>query len=270
MRLFNEYVLPFLRKFDSQIFRFTKLYKQTVDKVLKNHFQALREIYEIASSIDAVPDQDNVMSINEFTHFVISTLRGEEVRVINTRELGPMFNLSMMTHVDEIFNERYCQMTFIEFVEAFCRVADRIIHSDSVTSSLQSMKAKKASAQSDSPKSGGKPTQFGFGGVSSSVDSNGNLVPVATFHPGGPTGSGFPDFEALNVASSLTIEPNQPKDLTLEDKVNQYINRVIAKIMGKEYAGNYMDRAIKNSMASGTTVTQSQNILGPITLPSYK
>lgn len=47
-------------------------------------------------------------------------------------------------------------MTFIEFVEAFCRVADRIIHSESVTSSLQTVKVTKTMPQGSnvgSPKS---------------------------------------------------------------------------------------------------------------------
>lgn len=71
----------------------------------------------------------------------------------------------------------------------------------------------------------------------------------------------------MNVANALAIE-NQQRDLNLEEKVNQYIKRVIAKIMGKEYAQNYMDKAIKTSMVSGTTVTNSQ--VGISLGPGYK
>ena len=42
------------------------------------------------------------------------------------REINGLYNLSMMTQVDEITNERHLQMFKLEFHEAVCRVADKL------------------------------------------------------------------------------------------------------------------------------------------------
>jgi hypothetical protein len=67
------------------------------------------------------------MSVNEFTRFVQLALKGDETVTLNSRECGPLFNQSVMTQVDELNQDRHGLMTFIEFVEAFCRLADRVI-----------------------------------------------------------------------------------------------------------------------------------------------
>jgi hypothetical protein len=43
------------------------------------------------------------------------------------KEIGVIYNLSMMTQVDEIHSTRHMDMRFIEFVEALARVADKAI-----------------------------------------------------------------------------------------------------------------------------------------------
>ena len=43
------------------------------------------------------------------------------------REIGILFNLSMMTQVDEINKGRHIKMNFTEFLEALARVAERVI-----------------------------------------------------------------------------------------------------------------------------------------------
>ena len=43
------------------------------------------------------------------------------------REIGVIYNLSMMTQVDEIHHTRHMDMRFIEYVEALARVADKAI-----------------------------------------------------------------------------------------------------------------------------------------------
>lgn len=126
---FEENIMPFFKKFDTNVFRINKLYKKTCDIALKNHWQTLKDIYTRASAMDALPDADSVMSINEFTNLVIMTTSDEGLN-LTMREIGPLFNLSMMTQVDEINSERHCQMMFLEFVEAMCRVADRVISLD--------------------------------------------------------------------------------------------------------------------------------------------
>lgn len=65
------------------------------------------------------------MSLNEFIDLVTSS--GVVDDNFGAREIGTIFNLSMMTQVDEIKKERHCRMSFVEFLEAMCRVADRVI-----------------------------------------------------------------------------------------------------------------------------------------------
>ena len=41
------------------------------------------------------------------------------------REVGPLWNLSIMTNKDEVNNEKHLNMNLVEFYEAIARVADR-------------------------------------------------------------------------------------------------------------------------------------------------
>jgi len=43
------------------------------------------------------------------------------------KDIGPLFNLSMQTQIDEISSERHMKMYLVEFVEALTRVASRVI-----------------------------------------------------------------------------------------------------------------------------------------------
>jgi len=41
------------------------------------------------------------------------------------REAGPLWNMSMMTNINEVASEKHLNMTFVEFLEAIGRVADK-------------------------------------------------------------------------------------------------------------------------------------------------
>jgi hypothetical protein len=125
IKIFEENVMPYLRKFDLQEFRTSKLYVETCDKVLRKHMQTLKDIYTKAARIDSGPSEDCYMSISEFIDLV--TFSGVVDENFTNKEIGSMFNLSMMTQVDEVYDDRHLQMSFLEFVEAFCRVADKVI-----------------------------------------------------------------------------------------------------------------------------------------------
>lgn len=45
--------------------------------------------------------------------------------LFNSKELGIIFNLSMMTQLDETNQEKHFRMSFDEFIEAIARVADK-------------------------------------------------------------------------------------------------------------------------------------------------
>jgi len=42
------------------------------------------------------------------------------------KEIYPIWNLSMMTQVDEIYKDKHLNMNFAEFIEAVCRIADKL------------------------------------------------------------------------------------------------------------------------------------------------
>ena len=69
----------------------------------------------------------------KLTRFVTATEFADMItdsRVCNERfaraEVFPLWNLSMMTQPDEITKERHLNMEFTEFIEAICRVADKL------------------------------------------------------------------------------------------------------------------------------------------------
>ena len=66
--------------------------------------------------------------MNEFVDLVVVT--GCVDDSFGSRDIGTLYNLSVMTQVDEIHSDRHLQMRFVEFVEAICRVADKVITPD--------------------------------------------------------------------------------------------------------------------------------------------
>ena len=48
------------------------------------------------------------------------------------REIGPLFNLSMQTRIDEIYSTKHLEMQYIEFVECLARIADKAVHKNTV------------------------------------------------------------------------------------------------------------------------------------------
>ena len=74
----------------------------------------------------ALPGSQRFMSLEEFVQMV------SEAGVVDdnfgTREIGPMFNLAMMTQKNELDYDRHFNMTMPEFIEAIARVADKLSH----------------------------------------------------------------------------------------------------------------------------------------------
>ena len=114
-----------MRRFENSEFRIGKLYKEAIDYILRKHLQTLKDVYRKASSIDTLPNEDTVMSMAEFVDLIQCSEVVDEN--FGARDAGTLFNLSIMTQVDEIHSERHLQMHFIEFIEALARVADRAI-----------------------------------------------------------------------------------------------------------------------------------------------
>jgi len=92
---------------------------------LRAHLQTLKDVYKHYSGRDALPNEDPFMSLSEFIDLV--TASGIVDDTFGAREIGTLFNVAMMTQVDELKTERHCKMVFVEFLEAIARVADRAI-----------------------------------------------------------------------------------------------------------------------------------------------
>jgi len=64
------------------------------------------------------------MSIHEFIELV------GQANVVNDdfgqREIGSIFNLAMMTRVDELTQEKHMNMSYVEFLEAIGRISQRL------------------------------------------------------------------------------------------------------------------------------------------------
>lgn len=63
------------------------------------------------------------MSIQEFKDMVLKYELLDEILV--ERDISLSFNLAMMTQVDELNVDRHYQMTFVEFLEAISRMAEK-------------------------------------------------------------------------------------------------------------------------------------------------
>ena len=64
------------------------------------------------------------MSLDEFVEMV--SVSGVVDDSFGTREISPLFNLSMMTQKNELDFDRHLNMTMPEFIEAIGRVADKL------------------------------------------------------------------------------------------------------------------------------------------------
>ena len=76
--------------FDSNNFRLQKLYTEATDKALRKNMVYLKEIYRKYAAFDALPGEDCLMSLNEFSNLIISS--GIITDNFSTREIGTLFN----------------------------------------------------------------------------------------------------------------------------------------------------------------------------------
>ena len=72
------------------------------------------------------PGDPKYLRLNKFIDMV--TESGVCDADFGAREIGPLFNVSFITQVNEITLGRHLEMRFIEFCEAFARVADKTMH----------------------------------------------------------------------------------------------------------------------------------------------
>lgn len=116
-KLFEDHFLIHMEKIDCNKWRVEKLWTQENDEVIKKYFKQVKVLFENHSGKHTKPGKIKFSSIDEFINMVVETgilKRGS----IGVSDLGAIFNVSMMTQVDEINFQRHFQMSQIEFMEA--------------------------------------------------------------------------------------------------------------------------------------------------------
>lgn len=104
-KLFEEHILPYFRKFNSNDFKWIKLWNEQCDIVIRANLRTLQEIYFRYYGKEALPGEPKFISMNEFIDLI--TRSGVIDDNFGAREIGIIYNLSMMTQVDEINKERH-------------------------------------------------------------------------------------------------------------------------------------------------------------------
>ena len=121
--LFKDGVLDYMKKFDSNEFRINKLYNESCDMVFKYYQKAMRLIYSTYSGKHAKPHEEKFMCSDEFIKLIGDS--GVISDYFGAKDVGIVFNLSMMTQVNESTSERHLRMSYDEFIEAVARIADK-------------------------------------------------------------------------------------------------------------------------------------------------
>jgi hypothetical protein len=105
---------------NSQIWREQEYLHETVDVVLKSFKPIIGYIFKTYSGKKSLPSQKPFMSIEEFKQLCLDAKIISEK--LAARDLEGCFVLSMIVQVDELFEKKHIEMTFVEFLEALCRV----------------------------------------------------------------------------------------------------------------------------------------------------
>lgn len=83
-------------------------------------------MYDKFSGRYGLPGSTKNMSLDEFVQLMQESGVVELDENFGSRELGPQYNLAMMTQKNEIDFDRHLSMQVIEFIEAIGRVADKL------------------------------------------------------------------------------------------------------------------------------------------------
>jgi hypothetical protein len=121
---FENHFLPYFKHFDCHKFRREKLWNEECDNTYKRFQKVLTALYTKYSGRYALPGAQKYMSLDEFMEMIINS--GIVDDSFGTREISPLFNLSMMTQKNELDFDRHYNMIPVEMIEAIGRVAEKL------------------------------------------------------------------------------------------------------------------------------------------------
>ena len=106
---FETHFLPYFKTFQCHDWRKERLWKEEIDIVLSRLLESLDLCYKRYSGKYVLPGSGKrTMSLDEFTQLLGDAgLLNEH---FGNREVGPLWNLSMMTNKDEVNNEKHLNM----------------------------------------------------------------------------------------------------------------------------------------------------------------
>lgn len=122
--MYEQNLIPYYDKQDSQCFRDERYWNEEVDNIYKSHLALFEYLYKNYGGTHMKPGDQWFMTSDELEHlFSDAQLVGD---ILVSRDIAVFYNLSMMTQVDEINKDRHLRMKFVEFLEAFARCAEQI------------------------------------------------------------------------------------------------------------------------------------------------
>jgi hypothetical protein len=86
----------------------------------------LRKLFDNYSGKYSKPGCPKAISIEEFISLFVDSGVLIIEQSIGNAELGAQYNMSMQTQINELEGDRHLQMQFDEFIEAICRVVEKV------------------------------------------------------------------------------------------------------------------------------------------------
>jgi hypothetical protein len=121
--MIEKHAKGFMEGFGSYTMRENMIWKEQPDYILKAHKLILDQIWTKYSGARAMPGKKKFMSVDELRRLILDSGIDKEIA---EREIPVIYNLSMMSQVDELTSERIFEMSYVEYLECLCRLADKI------------------------------------------------------------------------------------------------------------------------------------------------
>ncbi|CAG9334437.1 unnamed protein product [Blepharisma stoltei] len=118
-RLFDESLIPIMSQFDTNRWRMEKYCCEEVDLELKVYKPIFDEIFRLYTG-KIFCQSKGFMSLDEFRNLCI-----ESGLLNDSREIDFCAYKAIMCHKEEILEKKHVKLSYVEFLEAICRVFDQ-------------------------------------------------------------------------------------------------------------------------------------------------
>jgi hypothetical protein len=119
----EKHYKDFAAGYDDNQWKETVYWCEEMDELYTKYYKFIEYLYKLYSGLRTAPGRTPFMSLEEFKNIVMDF--GFE-NSIPLSEVPVCYNLAMMTQEDEVDSERCAEMSLVEFMEAFARLADMV------------------------------------------------------------------------------------------------------------------------------------------------